>query len=264
MPQPELQGILQKDFSLVPEAIVHPWCLQMQRACAMFWHRQRHAQVPTCQLQAQVLSVMASAEEKRIGERRPEPECHTEWPFPEQCALIVGRQVDEVVGVGAEGESGGDGAGGAVEAGLALAQVSMSLCLVGGDAQGLVLALVILAARQLHRAVLPTPGCAVEARPATTEVVGHSILTGPAVLTGLIFTLICVYGTLHTWQVWGKGEVKERISCCRAFPEGLCPSTPQTRTKQPQPLLPTGLEDKAGCSLGCLKGRGCLQVPVGS
>lgn len=200
MPKFEHERILQQDFCLVPMAIGHLRCLQGERQRSVL-HQKCHAQEATRELQEKVLSWLASVEEDGIGEGGPEPESHTGlvplWRLP--GTLVVCSHVDEEVDTGCEGEGGWRGTGGAIETRVAAAQVAVGLRLVGGDAQGLVLATVVLAPSQLHRAVLPTPGNAVWTKDAMADVVSDAIFAGSSVLAGVVFALVNVSGTLHTW-----------------------------------------------------------------
>lgn len=78
--------------------------------------------------------------------------------------------------------------------------MAVALSLVGGDAQGLILAVMRLAPSELDRAVLPSPYNAILARGTVAGIVSNAILTDSSILAGTLLTLIDVNSTFHTCE----------------------------------------------------------------
>lgn len=138
--------------------------------------------------------MVASVEKEPVEKSRPEPESYADSVTT--CVLIIRRCVDQEVAVVREGEGSWGGAGEPVKSRRTLAQVAVGLRLVGGDTQSPVLAVVGVAPRELHRAVLPTPGYAVWVEDATADIVSDGVFAGPSIFTRVALAFIYLGGTL--------------------------------------------------------------------
>lgn len=196
VPELQLHRAVHDNFHFVPLAIVHSQPLQEQWVPNTL-PLQLCVQDAIHELQEQELGSMAAVKQDSAGQSGSEAEGHAGSSCAPPALTVLG-QLNEEKPSGSKGERCWCRACGIIETRLALAQVAVALSSVGWDAQGLVLAVVLLAPSELDRAVLPSPRDAILARGTVAGIVSNAILTDSSVLAGFLLTLIDVNSTFHT------------------------------------------------------------------